>query len=99
MYVTLFPYPPFFQSGCSMACEVDEAKALEAARAFPGLAGMDLAKVVSCKESHHFEGGEWELGLGYAKPEQGKYKVVAFDYGVKHNILRDRKSTRLNSRQ
>ena len=76
------------QSGCIMAGEVDEAKALEAARTFPGLAGMDLAKVVSCKESHRFEGGEWELGLGYAKPEQGKYKVVAFDYGVKHNILR-----------
>jgi len=76
------------QSGCIMAGEVDEAKALEAARAFPGLSGMDLAKVVSCKESHRFEGGEWELGLGYVKPEQGKYKVVAFDYGVKHNILR-----------
>jgi len=76
------------QSGCIMAGEVDEAKALESARAFPGLAGMDLAKVVSCKESHRFEGGEWELGLGYGKPGQGKYKVVAFDYGVKHNILR-----------
>ena len=76
------------QAGCIIAGEVDEAKALAAARAFPGLAGMDLAKVVSCKEPHHFEGGEWELGLGYGKPEKNQYNVVAFDYGVKHNILR-----------
>lgn len=76
------------QAGCIMAGEIDEAKALEAARAFPGLAGMDLAKVVSCKEAHRFEDGEWELGLGFGKPEQNKYNVVAFDYGVKHNILR-----------
>jgi carbamoyl-phosphate synthase small subunit len=76
------------QAGCIMAGEVDEAKALEAARAFPGLAGMDLAQVVSCQEPHRFEGGEWELGLGYAKPAQATYNVVAFDYGVKHNILR-----------
>jgi carbamoyl-phosphate synthase small subunit len=76
------------QAGCIVAGEVDEAKALEAARAFPGLAGMDLAKVVSCKEPHRFEGGEWELGLGYGKPEESRYNVVAFDYGVKHNILR-----------
>jgi len=76
------------QAGCIVAGEVDETKALEAARAFPGLAGMDLAKVVSCKEPHRFEGGEWELGLGYGKPEESRYNVVAFDYGVKHNILR-----------
>lgn len=76
------------QAGCIMAGEIDEAKALEAARAFPGLAGMDLAKVVTCKESHSFDGGEWTLGQGYVKPEQGKYNVVAFDFGVKHNILR-----------
>jgi carbamoyl-phosphate synthase small subunit len=76
------------QAGCIMAGEVDEVKALEAARAFPGLAGMDLAQVVSCQEPHRFEGGEWELGLGYAKPQETKYNVVAFDYGVKHNILR-----------
>jgi len=76
------------QAGCIMAGEVNEAQALEAARAFPGLAGMDLAKVVSCKEPHRFEGGEWELGLGYGNPGEAKYNVVAFDYGVKHNILR-----------
>lgn len=76
------------QAGCIMAGEIDEAKALELARAFPGLSGMDLAKVVSCKQAYHFEGGEWALGSGYAKPENPTYNVVAFDYGVKHNILR-----------
>ncbi len=76
------------QSGCIMAGEVDEAKALELARAFPGLAGMDLAKVVSTKQSYHFEDGEWRLGEGYTKPQQAGLNVVAFDYGVKRNILR-----------
>jgi carbamoyl-phosphate synthase small subunit len=76
------------QSGCIMAGEVDEAKALELARGFPGLAGMDLAKVVSVKEAYVFEEGEWELGKGYVKPESHTFNVVAFDYGVKRNILR-----------
>jgi carbamoyl-phosphate synthase small subunit len=76
------------QAGCIMAGEIDEAKALELARAFPGLSGMDLAKVVSCKQAYHFEDGEWELGSGYAKPENATFNVVAFDYGVKRNILR-----------
>ena len=76
------------QAGCIMAGEVDEAKALELAGAFPGLAGMDLAKVVSTKQSYHFEDGEWQLGEGYTKPQQAGLNVVAFDYGVKRNILR-----------
>jgi carbamoyl-phosphate synthase small subunit len=76
------------QSGCIMAGEVDEAKALELARGFPGLAGMDLAKVVSVKEAYVFDEGEWELGQGYVKPEGHTFNVVAFDYGVKRNILR-----------
>jgi carbamoyl-phosphate synthase small subunit len=76
------------QSGCIMAGEIDEAKALELARGFPGLAGMDLAKVVSVKEAYVFEEGEWELGKGYVKPESHTFNVVAFDYGVKRNILR-----------
>jgi carbamoyl-phosphate synthase small subunit len=76
------------QSGCIMAGEIDEAKALELARGFPGLAGMDLAKVVSVKEAYVFEEGEWALGKGYVKPESHTLNVVAFDYGVKRNILR-----------
>jgi carbamoyl-phosphate synthase small subunit len=53
------------QAGCIMAGEVDEAAALIKAKAFPGLAGMDLAKVVSCKTAYEFTDGEWALGKGY----------------------------------
>ena len=76
------------QSGCLIAGEVDEAKALELAKAFPGLSGMDLAKVVSVTESYEFTEGEWDLASGYGKLENPKFHVVAFDYGVKRNILR-----------
>jgi carbamoyl-phosphate synthase small subunit len=76
------------QAGCIMAGEVDEAKALQLAREFPGLAGMDLAKVVSSQQSYQWTEGEWALGKGYVPADQPKYKVVAFDYGIKRNILR-----------
>ncbi|HSH98690.1 MAG: glutamine-hydrolyzing carbamoyl-phosphate synthase small subunit [Methylophilaceae bacterium] len=76
------------QAGCILAGEDNEQKALELARAFPGLAGMDLAKVVSCESSYEFEQGEWGLGEGYTKMQSQPYHVVAFDYGVKRNILR-----------
>jgi carbamoyl-phosphate synthase small subunit len=76
------------QAGCIMAGAVDEAKALEMARGFPGLAGMDLAKVVSSDKSYQWAEGEWCLGKGYEANGQPKYKVVAFDYGIKRNILR-----------
>ena len=68
--------------------EPSEAQALELARSFPGLAGMDLAKVVSVKESYVFTETEWKLGQGFGKQDNPKYHVVAFDYGVKFNILR-----------
>ena len=76
------------QAGCIMAGEVDEAEALELARAFPGLAGMDLAKVVSCQHAYEWNKGVWTLGQGYTTPSEPKFNVVAFDYGVKQNILR-----------
>ncbi len=76
------------QAGCIMAGDVSESKALELAKAFPGLAGMDLAKVVSCKTAYEFSDGEWALGKGYVKPANSQFHVVAFDYGVKRNILR-----------
>ena len=76
------------QAGCIMAGEIDEAKALALANAFPGLAGMDLAKVVSCEQPYAFTEGEWALGEGFTKPDQSQFHVVAFDYGVKRNILR-----------
>src|SRR5512143_1656057 len=76
------------QSGCIMAGAVDEAKALEAAHAFPGLAGMDLAKVVSAPAAYDWSETEWTLGSGYGKQTEPRFHVVAFDYGVKRNILR-----------
>jgi carbamoyl-phosphate synthase small subunit len=76
------------QDGCIMAGAVDEAKALEAARAFPGLAGMDLAKVVSAPATFEWNETEWKLGRGYGRQTEPRFHVVAFDYGVKRNILR-----------
>jgi carbamoyl-phosphate synthase small subunit len=76
------------QSGCIMAGTGDEAKALEAARAFPGLAGMDLAKVVTATTSYEWSETEWKLGRGYGQQTEPRFHVVAFDYGVKRNILR-----------
>ncbi|MCK0744581.1 glutamine-hydrolyzing carbamoyl-phosphate synthase small subunit [Chromohalobacter nigrandesensis] len=69
-------------------------RALAAARAFPGLKGMDLAKEVSCPTTYEWSEGEWALGSGYADAAgpDGKterpFHVVAYDYGAKFNILR-----------
>jgi carbamoyl-phosphate synthase small subunit len=76
------------QAGCIIAGEVNEAQALELAKSFPGLAGMDLAKVVTCAAPYEYTEPEWQLGLGYSKTAEEKFHVVAFDYGVKRNILR-----------
>ncbi|HYL88359.1 MAG TPA: glutamine-hydrolyzing carbamoyl-phosphate synthase small subunit [Burkholderiales bacterium] len=76
------------QNGCLMAGAVDEKLALEKARAFPGLAGMDLAKVVSVTEPYEWTEGRWEQGKGYRKLDGAKAHVVAYDYGIKRNILR-----------
>ncbi len=77
------------QNGAIMAGEaanVEEALAL--AKSFPGLAGMDLAKVVSTAKSYVWTESEWKLGEGYGKQTKPKFHVVAYDYGVKYNILR-----------
>ena len=76
------------QNGCLMAGNIDEAAALASARAFPGLAGMDLAKEVSCARSYEWTDSTWVLGKGFSKLDKPKYHVVAFDYGIKRNILR-----------
>ena len=76
------------QNGCLMGGQVDEAFALKEARAFPGLSGMDLAKVVSCTKSYEWNQTEWALGRGYGTQTAPKYHVVAYDYGIKYNILR-----------
>jgi carbamoyl-phosphate synthase small subunit len=79
------------QNGCIMSGEVDPQKAIAAARAFPGLKGMDLAKEVSVTESYEWTEGAWTLegtDLKQNKDREPKYHVVAYDYGVKRNILR-----------
>ena len=78
------------QNGCIQAGEIDEAKAIAAARAAPNMAGLDLAKVVSCTQPYEWTQSTWALGAGYAERERdaAKYHVVAYDYGVKFNILR-----------
>jgi carbamoyl-phosphate synthase small subunit len=80
------------QTGAVIAGEADEAKAIALAQAaiagFPGLSGMDLAKVVSCEKAYEFTEGEWALGKGFAYAATPKFHVVAYDYGVKRNILR-----------
>src|SRR3989338_8468901 len=75
------------QNGC-IATGTDEAAALAAARGFAGLAGMDLAKEVSCAEPYSWTQREWELGVGYPEVAHSRFHVVAYDFGVKHNILR-----------
>ena len=76
------------QSGCIMAGEIDEGKALQAARAFPGLAGMDLAKVVSCRQPYTWMEGEWSLESHFRIQENPVFHVAAFDFGIKRTILR-----------
>ena len=66
----------------------DEARALELARSFPGMVGQDLARVVSQKASTQWQEGTWQLGSGFTKPDTSAYHVVAYDYGIKTNILR-----------
>jgi carbamoyl-phosphate synthase small subunit len=80
------------QTGAIIAGEADEAKAIAAAmsliQGFPGLTGMDLAKVVTCSKPYEFTEAEWALGQGFAQPPAKQFHVVAYDYGVKRNILR-----------
>ena len=76
------------QDGCIMAGKVDEKAALKAARAFPGLVGMDLAKVVSCGKAYETDETVWSLGTGYGRRSTARLHVVAYDFGVKRNILR-----------
>jgi carbamoyl-phosphate synthase small subunit len=77
------------QNGAIIAgANLKESSAIEHARAFPGLAGMDLAKVVSTKTRYEWTRTEWSLESGYGVLTKPKFHVVAFDFGVKYNILR-----------
>ncbi len=83
------------QAGCILAGEIDEKKALAMAQAFPGLAGMDLAKVVSTEKNYQWNcnDGVWKLNKDKQNKDQNKDQsnnknIVAYDFGIKHNILR-----------
>ena len=75
------------QGGCIFVGD-DAERAVELARSFPGMSGQDLAKVVSQKDTTSWTQGTWELGSGFSAPAQDQFHVVAYDYGVKQNILR-----------
>ncbi|HDS1546561.1 TPA: glutamine-hydrolyzing carbamoyl-phosphate synthase small subunit [Stenotrophomonas maltophilia] len=76
------------QNGALMAGDTDVEKALEAARKFPGLKGMDLAKVVTTEKTYTWTEGQLDLDANAFVSVPAKYKVVAYDFGVKTNILR-----------
>lgn len=83
------------QNGCVIALKAGEEitpalveKAVAAAKAVGSMAGQDLAKVVSVDRPYDWTQTEWQLGQGYGELQEPKYNVVAFDYGVKKNILR-----------
>ncbi|MGB5649412.1 MAG: glutamine-hydrolyzing carbamoyl-phosphate synthase small subunit, partial [Sedimenticolaceae bacterium] len=78
------------QSGCIMAGRVDEREALTAARAFPGLKGMDLAREVTTSRTYTWNHGSWVLGEGHPQraDAEARFHVVAYDYGIKRNIMR-----------
>ena len=84
------------QNGCILtgkpgqrAGDIDEKAALAAAKAAPSMAGQDLAKVVSVREAYDWNGSLWALGTGYRASGEARFHVAAYDYGVKHNILRN----------
>jgi carbamoyl-phosphate synthase small subunit len=83
------------QNGCILALAAGETvtkeaidKAVAAAKAAPSMAGLDLAKVVSSTSSYAWTEAEWTLGQGYGQQTDPKFHVVAYDFGVKKNILR-----------
>ncbi len=78
------------QNGCIMAGDdINEEQAVQMARDFAGLKGMDLAKEVTTSEKYQWSEGSWQLGSGFKPlPEGKRFKVVAYDFGAKANILR-----------
>ncbi len=79
------------EGGAQGACILvgdDVEKAVALAKAYPGMVGQDLATQVSVSTSHNWMQGTWDLTQGYTKPAQDQYHVVAYDFGVKSNILR-----------
>ena len=73
----------------SASGDFDVPAMLSRAKAWAGLEGMDLAKDVTTLQTYGWDQGLWKLGAGYAASAKGRKKVVAIDYGIKHNILRN----------
>ena len=77
------------QRGCIAAGpDIDQSAALASARAFPGLAGMDLAREVSVETAYRWDQGSWCRERGYRSAPVSRFHVVAYDFGIKRNILR-----------
>ena len=80
------------QNGCIVAAaslaDADAAAAVAKARAAPSMAGQDLARVVTCTAPYEWTASVWALGIGHKRPAETRFHVVAYDFGVKHNILR-----------
>jgi carbamoyl-phosphate synthase small subunit len=78
------------QNGIISTVDLDHASLVAKARTVPSMAGLDLASGVSCEKPYHWREKLWTLDKGYgtAAPTELKYKVVAYDFGIKYNILR-----------
>jgi carbamoyl-phosphate synthase small subunit len=76
------------QEGIISTEELDGARLAERARALPGLVGRDLVTEVSVQAPHGWDQGPWDLTRGYAPAPTARFKVIAFDSGIKQNILR-----------
>ena len=76
------------QNGCVQAGSIDTDRAVTQARAFAGLKGMDLARTVTTEKPYLWEEGTWQLERGFQAPGEQNWRVVAYDFGIKRNILR-----------
>ena len=76
------------QNGCVQAGSIDKDRAVTQARAFAGLKGMDLARTVTTEKPYLWEEGTWQLERGFQAPGEQNWRVVAYDFGIKRNILR-----------
>ncbi|MDQ6917211.1 MAG: glutamine-hydrolyzing carbamoyl-phosphate synthase small subunit [Pseudomonadota bacterium] len=78
------------QNGCLITGvgDAEARRGIDIARAAPSMAGLDLAKDVSCNKAYDWSGSTWALGVGYRAAGSARFHVVAYDFGIKHNILR-----------
>lgn len=80
------------QNGCIVTAgqsrRINKRAAVRAAQSFAGLKGMDLAQIVSTKEPYEWTEGSWQIGRGFRSPPATRFRVVAYDFGIKRNILR-----------